>query len=157
MTPTLLFVLFTALAFVLFTAEVFVPGGILGTLGGICLLIASGFSIQAFGWGMGLLTSLLLIFTTLIGFIIWLSIMPNTRVGKRFALSHSLEEPEAEPSPLLEQTGVAETDLRPGGFARIDGKKLDVVARRGYVEKGTSVEVVEVHGSRIVVRPVENA
>jgi membrane-bound serine protease (ClpP class) len=77
-------------------------------------------------------------------------------VGKRFALSHSLADPVGQaPSPLLQKIGVAETDLRPGGFARIEGKKLDVVAQRGYVEKGAEIEVVEVHGSRIVVRPVK--
>lgn len=156
MNPTLLFIIFTIIAFLLFSAEVFVPGGILGLIGGGCLLVASAFAIQAFGFGMGILVSLLLVFLTLVGFIIWISIMPSTRVGKRFSLSHTLEEEATEPSPYLKKTGVAETDLRPAGFARIDGVKVDVVAHRGYVEKGTTVEVTEVHGSRVVVRPVQS-
>lgn len=158
MNPTLLFFLFTALAFVLFMAEMFVPGGILGFLGGGCLLAACGFAISAFGTAVGMLVALLLIAVALGGCIYWISIMPDTRIGKRFALSHSLkDETPQEPSPLLGKTGTAETDLRPGGFARIDGRKLDVVAVSGYIEQGTEIKVTEVHGSRVVVKPVETA
>ena len=154
MNPTLYFALFTVLAFLLFMVEVFVPGGVIGAIGGASLLAACGFAIAAFGLSTGLLVSLLMMTGTLAGFIYWLSIMPNTRVGKRFALSHSLktDQPESGPSPLLGKPGTAETDLRPGGFARIDGKKIDVIATRGYIEAGTPITVLEVHGSRVVVQ-----
>lgn len=158
MNPTLLFLLCTILAFVLFAAEVFVPGGVLAVIGGFSLLAACGFAIAAFGPATGLIVALLLIVVTLIGFIFWLSIMPDTRVGKRFALSHSLKDEAASTeNPLVGKTGTAMTDLRPGGFALLEGRKTDVVARRGYLEKGTPVEVVEVHGSRVVVRKAEES
>lgn len=158
MTPTLLFLLFTLLAFALFMAEMFVPGGVLAVIGAGCLLAACGFAVAAFGPAAGLLTALALIAISLIGCIYWLSIMPDTWVGKRFALSHDLrKESPSEPDPLLGRSGVAETDLRPGGFARIDRRKIDVVATRGYIEAGSAIKVVEVHGSRVVVQPEEEA
>jgi len=52
----------------------------------------------------------------------------------------------------LGATGVAETDLRPAGRARIDGRHLDVVAE-GFVPPGGAVRVVSVRGNVITVRP----
>ena len=54
---------------------------------------------------------------------------------------------------LLDLTGTAETDLRPSGKARLDGKKHDVLAEVGMIERGTAVKVVKVEGSRVIVRP----
>ncbi|MDF3129365.1 NfeD family protein [Kiritimatiellaeota bacterium B1221] len=156
MSPTLLFALFTAMAFVLFVLEVFVPGGILGISGGVCLLTACGFAIAAFGPTYGSFTALLLILGTLCGFMFWLMKMPDSRIGKRFALQTAIKKNDTiDPNALKTgDRGRAETDLRPGGFARINGKKTDVVAVSGYIEKNNEIEVVEVHGSRVVVRPL---
>jgi membrane-bound serine protease (ClpP class) len=156
MNPALLFALFTLLAFVLFVAEVFIPGGVIGGVGLISMLTACGFAVAAFGPAWGILVSMLMILLTLCGFMFWLMKMPDTRIGKRFALQTSLttRNPDAAPDPLIGKQGPAETDLRPGGFARFDGKKTDVIAQQGYVEKGTMVEVIEVHGSRVVVKKV---
>ncbi|MCK6459298.1 MAG: hypothetical protein L6Q95_05330 [Planctomycetes bacterium] len=57
------------------------------------------------------------------------------------------------PHALVGATGVAETQLRPAGRARIDGKHLDVVAEGGFVQPGTAVRVVAVRGNVITVRP----
>jgi membrane-bound serine protease (ClpP class) len=49
--------------------------------------------------------------------------------------------------------GVALSPLRPAGFARIDGARVDVVTRGEYVAAGEPVEVVADEGYRRVVRP----
>jgi membrane-bound serine protease (ClpP class) len=41
-------------------------------------------------------------------------------------------------------TGVAETDLRPGGRANINGRLLDVMSIDSYIHKGTPIRVVSV-------------
>ncbi|MEX2606059.1 MAG: NfeD family protein [Kiritimatiellia bacterium] len=154
MNDTLLFTLFTVIAFGLFVAEVFIPGGIIGMVGAVSLLTACGFAISAFGLSTGILISVLLIFITLGGFILWLIRMPDSKIGRRFSLQATLPSPNSDktPHPLIGARGVAETDLRPSGFARINGKKMDVVTSRSYLEKGTELLVTEVHGSRVVVR-----
>jgi membrane-bound serine protease (ClpP class) len=58
-----------------------------------------------------------------------------------------VEKPE-----LLDQVGVAQTNLRPSGMALIEGKRVDVVTEGPMIEKGTSVRVVAVEGLRVVVR-----
>ena len=68
----------------------------------------------------------------------------------------SKEEGVVSQSPALEkylgQEGETVTDLHPGGMARFDGKRLDVVSRGEYIEKGTKVVVWKVTGNQIIVR-----
>lgn len=60
----------------------------------------------------------------------------------------------AEAPELEGRTGVASTDLRPGGAAQIDGRRLDVVTRGQFVNAGTPVRVVEVRGAHRIVEPI---
>ena len=55
---------------------------------------------------------------------------------------------------LLGRQGVTTTQLVPAGKARIDGQFVDVSSRGEFIDRGTSVTVVEVHGNRVVVRPL---
>ncbi|MDX1682747.1 MAG: NfeD family protein, partial [Phycisphaeraceae bacterium] len=48
-------------------------------------------------------------------------------------------------------TGRATTDLRPGGSARIGQQTVDVVSRGTWIERGDEIEVIEIHGNRVVV------
>ena len=77
----------------------------------------------------------------------------------------SIEEKEAE-SPLesipgamraagyLGAIGTSATVLRPAGTVRIGDDFVDVVTEGGYIPSGTRVQVVEVEGTRIVVKEV---
>lgn len=51
--------------------------------------------------------------------------------------------------------GEAITNLRPAGIARIQGKRVDVVSRGDYIEKGSEIIVSEVTGNQIIVRKRE--
>lgn len=55
---------------------------------------------------------------------------------------------------LLGATGVANSDLRPGGIAEIDGERIDVVSEGGYIPAGTAVVIVKDEGYRRVVRAI---
>jgi len=74
----------------------------------------------------------------------------------------SAGRPEAVSSvwPPIGSIGRAVTDLRPGGSAEFfdptiaDSRPAAVVSDSGYVLKGAKLEVREVGGTRIVVRPV---
>jgi membrane-bound serine protease (ClpP class) len=52
---------------------------------------------------------------------------------------------------------VTKTGLRPAGNIEIDDQLIDVTSSGGFVEAGTTVRVLEVHGSMIMVEPVEDA
>ena len=55
---------------------------------------------------------------------------------------------------LLEQQGLATTQLTPSGKARIGNELIDVIADGEVIERGATIEVVEVRGNRVVVRSV---
>ncbi len=158
MNPTLIFLLLTLAAFSLMALEVFLPGGVIGSIGGICLLVACVFALKAFGPATGIVVSLMLILLTLGAFFFWLVKLPDSRFGKHFSLQNDLSTSKSAPdeTSLLGKKGVAETDLRPSGYARIDGKRHDVVSNRGYIGKDAPIEVVEVHGMRVVVREIDD-
>ena len=53
----------------------------------------------------------------------------------------------------LGKEGIATSDLRPAGRAEIAGKRVDVVSRGEYIDKGSAVIVTAVTGNQIIVRP----
>ena len=57
---------------------------------------------------------------------------------------------------LLGVYGTTTTPLMPGGKARVGNQLLDVIADGEAIPRGTEVVVTEVHGSRIIVRPIES-
>ncbi len=59
-----------------------------------------------------------------------------------------------EAKALLGVAGVAETNLRPSGKGRFGDKLVDVVTEGDLIEKGKPITIVEVQGSRVVVKAV---
>ena len=57
-------------------------------------------------------------------------------------------------SKFLGAKGVCVTDLRPSGTISVDGEPLDVVAEGSFVKQGDIVKVINVDGSRVLVRPI---
>jgi len=52
----------------------------------------------------------------------------------------------------LGRQGLAITDLRPSGVAKINEERLDVVTQGEYIEKQTKILVIAVRGNQIVVK-----
>ena len=57
-------------------------------------------------------------------------------------------------SDLVGKRGKVLTELRPAGSILLDGAPVDVVSEGAFIGKDILVEVVAVHGSRVVVRKV---
>ncbi len=57
-------------------------------------------------------------------------------------------------SKFLGAIGVCVTDLRPAGTITVDGEPLDVVTEGGFVKAGNKVKVINVDGSRVLVRQI---
>lgn len=57
----------------------------------------------------------------------------------------------------LGDVGTTLTKLRPAGKARINGRRVDVIAQGQMIDNGVTVEIVEVSGSRVVVREIANS
>ena len=51
--------------------------------------------------------------------------------------------------------GRALTLMNPGGMVLVAGERLHAVSEGQVIESGTSVEIVEIRGNRVLVRPGE--
>jgi membrane-bound serine protease (ClpP class) len=57
---------------------------------------------------------------------------------------------------LLGSQGTTTTQLTPGGKARFGDMLVDVIADGEVIDRGAAVEVVNVRGSRVLVRAVDS-
>lgn len=153
---TLLIVLLVA-GLLMIGAEIFVPGAVVGTLGVICLIAAVMVAFQisqtaGFYVGAGVI---LLVGATVV---LWIKFFPRSSIGKKMTLSEdgSAFKASDERKDLLGKEGVAASELRPAGFATIEGKRYDVVTEGSLIPKGGRVKVVQIAGNRIVVRQPES-
>jgi membrane-bound serine protease (ClpP class) len=86
-----------------------------------------------------------------------LKALPKTALGRSLILSGPEREQVAHAAEesgihaLLHKTGVALSDLRPAGFARLEGRRVDVITRGELLPQGTPVRVIEIEGNRVVV------
>ena len=55
---------------------------------------------------------------------------------------------------FLGELGVCATDLRPAGTITVWNEPLDVVTEGSFVKKGSTVKIINVDGSRILVRQI---
>jgi membrane-bound serine protease (ClpP class) len=87
----------------------------------------------------------------------WLRHLPNSGRFSGLLLKgagHRAEGFTSAPSrpELVGRSGVALTDLRPSGTARIGEERIDVVTEGEYIAQGSPVELVQSEGYRHVVR-----
>lgn len=143
---------------VLICLEVFVPGGILGTIG--FFLIVSSIWIAfvrlgSVGGSYFLVGSLVLAMGSLY---VVMRFGTKTRLFKKILLQ-STEKGFRSTSENLEdlkgKTGISITTLRPSGKALIDGRKVNVVTEGVFLSKGCKIKVLMVEGNRVVVRKTD--
>ena len=58
-------------------------------------------------------------------------------------------------SHLVGQTRTV-TDLRPAGIITLDNERIDAVSDGAFILRNKEVKILEVEGSRVVVREIEN-
>lgn len=150
--------IFTAslvIGFMLLAVEVFIPGGVLGALGGLAILVSIIAGFFTFGPQGGLLAAVAIIVFGSVLFGVWIRIFPRTPMGRVLTLrkdGHEFKAAQAEPAIVVGLQGTAQSDLRPAGLALLNGHRTDVVSESGYVAAGAPVRVVKVTGNLIVVR-----
>ena len=128
-------------------AEAFLPGIVVGLIGGLAVLVSMGFGFDHH-WGLGIGQVVVAVIVVPAAFVYG---------AKTFALKTTLEGGVSfakDYSEYVGREGEARTELRPAGMVTIDREKVDVVTGGELIEKGKRVRVVKVEGNRIVVRAV---
>ena len=144
-----------AVGLALLFLETILPGLIAGALGLLSLGAAVVYAYMEFGSRTGNAALAVVLLLLGVGTILWVKFFPDSSVAKVFVSNRQIGNINAEKPELLGLTGITLTALRPAGSCMINGKRVDVVAADGaFVEKGTTVKVIEIEGLRVVVRPV---
>lgn len=147
-------VLLVIVGAILLIAETVLPTfGILGILGGLCVLgsVITCFWINP--WlGTAMLVTLAIISPLL--FSLAMRLWPRTPVGKKLILNYAEAAPP-KPSFTLGQVGVAMTEMRPIGECEFDSKRLEAMSELGIIPAGSKVKIVSLGETMPVVRKVE--
>lgn len=143
---------------VLLFFEIIIPGGILGVLAALCMLIAIVLAFKDYGPIEGFITLIASITLTVSIIVIQLKLLPKTRLGKRFFLRNVMREktnPSQGSNALMGKTGEAITVLAPSGRVSVKGELYDAFSRDGLIDKGTTIKVVGRDNFRITVKKVK--
>lgn len=143
----------------LLCVEVFVPGGILGTIGiGLMIwAVAEGYRTLGSETGTYLLIGVMIFFG--VALYLWVRFFPRSPFGRWMSLgatAKGFRAAEDKLEELMGREGTARSPLRPAGVVDIDGRRVDVVTEGGMIGSGARVRVVEVEGNRVVVRKVDD-
>lgn len=152
-----IFIVLMIVGLILIGAEIFVPGGFLGIIGGLALVGAIFAAFKAFGPTAGGYITIGIIVLVGIVIMLWAKYFPETSLGKKMTVSNDLSAAKGtEPGldKLMGKDGKALSDLRPAGFARIDGRRVDVVTQGEMISKGKHVRVIEIEANRVIVGKV---
>lgn len=144
--------------FVLILLEVFViPGmNIFGILGFGTVCIGVLFAYRRLGPGPAVIIGTLAIAGT--AALVWALI--RNRAWQHMVHDETTDRASgynSAPDGLAQrqgETGTAVTPLRPSGRGRFGEDVLDIVTQGSFLDPGVRVEIIEVHGNRIVVEEV---
>ncbi len=132
------------LGFALIMLEIFIPGGVVGVLGGICLLGGILLSYSSYGAEGAIIAFLVCIVGLAFCLFVELKLLPKTTVGRRLFLSKTIagkSQRDVADDSFVGKEGSALTALSPSGYVLVDGRKLEASSRSGFLEKGVKVRV----------------
>ncbi len=149
--------------------------GIVALLGGLFLTVAGREIVTSEDIARGITAVAVALVTAVFGVLMGLLLLPRLATFRGLVLQARVDQAGTSPRrrlweasapsvPTLQEStggaqpglvgrrGIALTDLRPGGFASIEGERVDVVTEGEYLRAGEPVEVVRDEGYRRVVR-----
>ena len=143
------------LGILLLAGEVFMPGAVLGIIGGLCMAAGCVISFLQFGTGGGMaatVLALVLLGSTLYIELVWL---PKTKFGKKLivhsTVSATSQPPLAELNTVVGRTAEALTPLVPSGYVLVDGRRYEAFCQSGHVPKGATLRVIGLDNFRLIL------
>ncbi|MFH1264777.1 MAG: NfeD family protein [Planctomycetota bacterium] len=156
-------VMLLLLGLTLVVMEVFIPsGGVLGFLAvsSVVAAVVVGFMDGRPWVGFTILASA--VFGMPVALVLALKWWPSTPFGRRMLLGPPTDGEVLPGGPrqrslkeLVDRVGVAKSEMLPSGAVLIGGRTITALSEGMPIRAGQRVRVIEVHGSRVVVRPVD--
>lgn len=155
---TAIIVLF-AIGIVLVAVEILVPGGLLGLVGGLCLLAGVVAAFNQFGAFGGAIATGLALFIGAATIYAEFVVLPKTRLAKKFTMSETVagrSQPEvADRAAVIGREVVAVTKLAPSGVVTLDGRRYEAFSQSGLAEVGCRLKVVDADTFRLIVTQIK--
>jgi membrane-bound ClpP family serine protease len=165
MDPLVWSVMLLFLGLALVCIEVFVPsGGILGFLSIASLMAGIILAFYHRGPEVGFLFLIVTAVAVPAALVLAFRYWPKTPMGRRLLLEVPRGEELRPDSPkrqqlrqLVGKVGVAKSLMMPSGAVLIEGATIDALSEGMSIEAGTRIQVIEVRGTRVVVRAVDES
>lgn len=142
----------------LIVIEIIVPGFGLFGIAGLGALTVGSFFVM--GGGFEAFLVLLAIYAVIIAVVLLVCFyFPSESKWNPFVLWDKQKNNEGytgsgDFSYLLHKTAVTLTPLRPAGTVSVDGERIDVSSFGDYIDKGVTVKIVKIEGSKIFVKTI---
>jgi len=142
------------IGFLFILAEVlFVPGGVLGVIGGMILLYGIYLPYSVGETTGGHIT----LFTTLVLLTISLFMAIRSQTWKKIQLDKvidsNVKNKDTEALNIGDK-GVATSRLNPMGTARFDNKYVEVTTFDNFTDEGKDVEIMKIEKNKIIVKQI---
>jgi membrane-bound serine protease (ClpP class) len=153
-------ILLFAAGLVLLLVEFVLPAhGVIGLVGAGAIVAGVGAVSYINQWvGLGLAAALAA--GTPFAIALWMKVWPHTPMGRRLILpppppstADARPHVQAVGPVRVGLTGVAVSELRPGGTCEIAGERVGARAELGVIPRGTTVRVIAISDGHPVVRP----
>jgi membrane-bound serine protease (ClpP class) len=144
----------------LMVAETFLPGGIAGTLGLLCVLAGIVLALTAEElahwplWGRTLLAISIIVFSS-ITLLIWMRSFAVKFFHSAFTLEACSALPKTDDVVPDGTEGVAVTELRPMGRADFGSRRLAVRCQTGFAPQGSHLKVIGSEPGNLLVRIIQ--
>lgn len=138
--------------------ELFLPGGIVGVIGLICVVVSLFLAAGSFT-EMAISILIATAVSTIAVILLTKVLGKRMKFFKKFILTDSTNKESGYVSnetreDLVGQIAVTATALRPSGTIVLGDERIDVVSEGAFIDKDEQVKIVKAEGSRIVVRKV---
>lgn len=137
--------------------EFFLPGAILGVSGGI-LILFGGYLIGMEGsfWQMLLYVCIAVIaIVVVVKFALWYIRYASKDQGMFLKSDQSGYKASSFDESAIGKRGIAQTELKPGGYIIVEDKKHQAISQSGYIPRGGEVEVLSGQEESLIVKQVK--
>jgi len=135
--------------------ELIVPGGIVGTIGGIATIVGIVLMYNHYGNLYGTIALLVSLIVCAVGLYFFF----RDKTWKRLALNDSIDiklnKKEMDYFTVGMQ-GETITKCLPSGKARFDDKIVEVHSLAELIDSNTPVEITKIEGNKIIVKPINS-
>ena len=142
-------------AIILVFFEVILPGGILGAIAALCVLLATWITAVQYGTVAAMLTFLGASIAIALLIFVEFKLLARTSVGRDFFLKtkvtgHSNKAPGS--ADIVGKEGITLTRLNPSGRVRVDGQSYQAQSLDGYIEAGHSIRVSSQDNFKLIIQ-----